>query len=196
MQVEIAVCKYKDDIQITFLLFEGYIIVGNKMEEPWARNPKPNTCLRLAPARPSPARADNSTPTGGPPPSPPTLLRLPLAGARAMGGDPPALKRPKLEKDDSAYSHHRASSHANGAGPRPHSSASASTSSAASDAPPPEDEEDAAEDMSEEAALALIAHRERVVQQCNLKLAQYQSQVPLPPPAPSPRSPPPFLVGR
>ncbi|CAM0878333.1 unnamed protein product [Alopecurus aequalis] len=90
-----------------------------------------------------------------------------------MGGDPPALKRPKLEKDESTHSHRPSS--ANGAGPRPPSSASASTSSA-SDAPPPPDE-DGGEDMSEEAALALIAHRERVVEQCSLKLAQYKSQL-------------------
>ncbi|XP_047071282.1 U5 small nuclear ribonucleoprotein 40 kDa protein [Lolium rigidum] len=81
-----------------------------------------------------------------------------------MAGDPPAMKRPKLEKDDSSHSHRPSS--ANGSGHRPPSSASTSS---ASDAAPPE------EDMAEEAVLALIAHRERVVEQYKLKLAQYQS---------------------
>uniref|UniRef100_A0ACD5XA68 Uncharacterized protein n=1 Tax=Avena sativa TaxID=4498 RepID=A0ACD5XA68_AVESA len=84
-----------------------------------------------------------------------------------MAGDPPALKRPKLEKED--YSHRP--SPANGSAPRPPSSASTFS---ASDAPPPDEQGD---DMGEEAVRALIAHRERVVEQCKLKLAHYQSQL-------------------
>ena len=102
---------------------------------------------------------------------------LPSTNPCAMAGDPPPLKRPKLDKEESS-SHHRPSS-ANGAGHRPPSSASASAStSSASDAPPPPPPEE--EDMAEEAVLALIAHRERVVEQYKLKLAQYQSLVRLP----------------
>ncbi|AQK61563.1 hypothetical protein Zm00014a_034428 [Zea mays] len=73
-------------------------------------------------------------------------------------GDPPALKRPKLEKgdNDSTYCPRSAS---NGAG---------------ANGPPPRDdvEED---DISEEAVIALIAHRERDVERCKLKLLHYQS---------------------
>jgi hypothetical protein len=75
-------------------------------------------------------------------------------------GDPPALKRPKLEKgdNDSTYCPRSAS---NGAG---------------ANGPPPRDdvEED---DISEEAVIALIAHRERDVERCKLKLLHYQSLV-------------------
>ncbi|KAJ1292683.1 hypothetical protein BS78_01G008900 [Paspalum vaginatum] len=72
-------------------------------------------------------------------------------------GDPPALKRPKLEKDDydSTY------------GPRP------SSNGAASGAPP--HDEDEGEDISEEAVVALVAHRERDVERCKVKLLHYQS---------------------
>ncbi|CAO2194430.1 unnamed protein product, partial [Urochloa humidicola] len=60
--------------------------------------------------------------------------------------DQPALKRPKLEDDDShsAHQHHL---------------------------PVAEDEEA----MAEEAVLALVAHRERDVERCKLKLLHYQS---------------------
>ncbi|XP_062213964.1 uncharacterized protein LOC133914991 [Phragmites australis] len=79
-------------------------------------------------------------------------------------GDPPAFKRSKLEKDDydSAY------------WPRPSSNAAATVppAFAASGAPPPEEED---EDITEEAVVALIAHRERDVERCKLKLLHYQS---------------------
>jgi hypothetical protein len=55
-------------------------------------------------------------------------------------GDPPPLKRPKLEKDDYESS---------------------------------KGDDDA--DITEEAVLALIAHRERDVERCKLKLLHYQS---------------------
>lgn len=86
-------------------------------------------------------------------------------------GDPPALKRPKLEKDDyeSAYWPRPAASNASSAS-KPHSSSSATAATQ-------EDEED---DIAEEAVLALIAHRERDVERCKLKLSHYQSLVPPP----------------
>ncbi|CAL4937123.1 unnamed protein product [Urochloa decumbens] len=69
---------------------------------------------------------------------------------------PPALKRPKLEKDDSH-------STVDDAPPAPPvSSASA-------------DEEEEEEAIAEEAALALVAHRQRDVERCKLKLLHYQS---------------------
>ncbi|XP_062213045.1 uncharacterized protein LOC133913794 [Phragmites australis] len=76
-------------------------------------------------------------------------------------GDPPAFKRPKLEKDDydSAY------------WPRSSSNGAAPVPPAASSAPPREEEED----ITEEAVLAIIAHRERDVERCKLKLLNYQS---------------------
>jgi hypothetical protein len=80
--------------------------------------------------------------------------------------DPPALKRPKLEKDgnDSTYC------------PRPASNGAGAT--AASGAPPRDDvEEEEEDDISEEAVVALIAHRERDVERCKLKLLHYQSLV-------------------
>ncbi|KAG8061802.1 hypothetical protein GUJ93_ZPchr0003g17061 [Zizania palustris] len=78
-------------------------------------------------------------------------------------GDPPVLKRPKLEKDDyeSAYWPRPAS---NGSAAKPQPSAPAAE-------PPPQEEED----IAEEAVLALIAHREREVERCKLKLMHYQS---------------------
>lgn len=77
-------------------------------------------------------------------------------------GDSPALKKPKLEKDDydSAYWPRPSS---NGPAPKPPASAAG-----------PEEEE---EDIAEEAVLALIAHRERDVERCKLKLLHYQSLV-------------------
>ncbi|CAN6297020.1 unnamed protein product [Urochloa humidicola] len=71
--------------------------------------------------------------------------------------DPPALKRPKLEDDDSRSTnqHHRPS--ANGAAPP---------------TPAASDDEEA---MAEEAALALVTHRQRDVERCKLKLLHYQS---------------------
>ncbi|CAL4928434.1 unnamed protein product [Urochloa decumbens] len=67
---------------------------------------------------------------------------------------PPALKRPKLEKDDSH-------STVDDAAPAP------PVSSASAD-----DDEEA---IAEEAALALVAHRQRDVERCKLKLLHYQS---------------------
>lgn len=89
-------------------------------------------------------------------------------------GDPPALKRPKLEKDDyeSAYWPRPAASNASSASKPPQSSSSATATAATQ-----EDEED---DIAEEAVLALIAHRERDVERCKLKLSHYQSLVPPP----------------
>uniref|UniRef100_A0A0E0KLM0 Uncharacterized protein n=1 Tax=Oryza punctata TaxID=4537 RepID=A0A0E0KLM0_ORYPU len=83
-------------------------------------------------------------------------------------GDPPVLKRPKLEKDDyeSAYWPRPAASNASSAS-KPQSSSTASASAAATQ------EED--DDIAEEAVLALIAHRERDVERCKLKLSHYQS---------------------
>ncbi|KAL6638559.1 hypothetical protein ACP70R_023670 [Stipagrostis hirtigluma subsp. patula] len=77
-------------------------------------------------------------------------------------GDRPALKRPKLEKDDydSAY------------WPRPSSNGSAPT---AASGPPPQEEDEDEEALSEEAVVALVAHHERDVERCKLKLLQYQS---------------------
>ena len=91
-------------------------------------------------------------------------------------GDPPALKRPKLEKDDhdSAYCSRPS---ANGTAPLP---PAASASAAASG-----DDEDE-EAMAEEAVVALVAHRKRDVERCKLKLLHYQSLV-------RARAPPPLL---
>jgi hypothetical protein len=75
--------------------------------------------------------------------------------------DPPPLKRPKLEKD--------------GGEDRPRASANGA-------APPDDEGEDA---MAEEALVALVAHRERDVERCKLKLLHYQSLVPLPLPSSS-----------
>ncbi|CAN6246651.1 unnamed protein product [Urochloa humidicola] len=76
--------------------------------------------------------------------------------------DQPALKRPKLEDDDShsVHQHHRPS--ANGAAaPTPVASSVAADEEA----------------MAEEAilVLALVAHRERDVERCKFKLLHYQS---------------------
>lgn len=106
--------------------------------------------------------------------SPPLFLPRPArppARSPAMG-DPPALKRPKLEKDDyeSAYWPRPAASNASSASKPPQSSSSATATAATQ-----EDEED---DIAEEAVLALIAHRERDVERCKLKLSHYQSLVP------------------
>ncbi|RLN17638.1 U5 small nuclear ribonucleoprotein 40 kDa protein-like [Panicum miliaceum] len=81
-------------------------------------------------------------------------------------GDPPALKRPKLEKDDhdSAYCPRPS---ANGTAPVP-----PAASAAASGAPPNDEDEEA---MAEEAVVALVAHRERDVERCKLKLLHYQT---------------------
>ncbi|RLN38741.1 hypothetical protein C2845_PM01G49010 [Panicum miliaceum] len=83
-------------------------------------------------------------------------------------GDPPALKRPKLEKDDhdSAYCPRPS---ANGTAPVP---PAASASADASGAPPNDEDEEV---MAEEAVVALVAHRERDVERCKLKLLHYQS---------------------
>ncbi|KAL5217766.1 hypothetical protein ABZP36_018450 [Zizania latifolia] len=100
-------------------------------------------------------------------------------------GDPPVLKRPKLEKDDyeSAYwprpvsngsaAKPQPSASASAAKPQPSASASAAKPqpSASAAEPPPQAEED----IAEEAVLALIAHREREVERCKLKLMHYQS---------------------
>ena len=79
-------------------------------------------------------------------------------------GDPQALKRPKLEKDDNGSTYC----------PRPASNGAGAT--AASGAPPRDDVEEE-DDISEEAVVALIAHRERDVERCKLKLLHYQSLV-------------------
>jgi len=68
-------------------------------------------------------------------------------------GDPPALKRPKLEKDD-------------------HDSAYCSRPSASAAASGDDEDEEA---MAEEAVVALVAHRKRDVERCKLKLLHYQS---------------------
>ncbi|CAN6286153.1 unnamed protein product [Urochloa humidicola] len=73
--------------------------------------------------------------------------------------DPPALKRPKLEKDES-HSAYGTRTPANGAAPAP---------------PPPSAGDDDEEPMAEEAILALVTHRERDVERCKLKLLHYQS---------------------
>ncbi|KAF0906186.1 hypothetical protein E2562_009207 [Oryza meyeriana var. granulata] len=80
-------------------------------------------------------------------------------------GDPPVLKRPKLEKDDheSAYWPRPTSNGSSASKPQPSSSAAATGS--------PQEEDD----IAEEAVLALIAHRERDVERCKLKLMHYQS---------------------
>ena len=89
-------------------------------------------------------------------------------------GDPPALKRPKLEKDDhdSAYC------------PRPSANGTAPVPPAAASGAPPDDEDEDA--MAEEAVVALVAHRKRDVERCKLKLLHYQSLV-------RARAPPPLL---
>ena len=79
-------------------------------------------------------------------------------------GDPPALKRPKLEKDD-------------------HDSAYCSRPSASAAASGDDEDEEA---MAEEAVVALVAHRKRDVERCKLKLLHYQSLV-------RARAPPPLL---
>nr|CAB3497449.1 unnamed protein product [Digitaria exilis] len=83
--------------------------------------------------------------------------------------DPPALKRPKLEKDDDHDLAHWPRPSANGAA---HAPPVASASAAANGAPPDDEDE---EPMAEEAVVALIAHRERDVERCKLKLLHYQS---------------------
>ena len=95
-------------------------------------------------------------------------------------GDPPALKRPKLENDDhdSAYCPRPS---ANGTAPEP-----PSASAAASRALPNDDGKEA---MAEEAVDTLVMHRERDEERCKLKLLHYQSLVRAPAPASSPSPP-------
>lgn len=95
-----------------------------------------------------------------------------LVRSAAMA-DPPPLKRPKLEKDDDDDSAYRPRPSANGAARVP-PVASAPSSAAASGEPLDDEDEDA---MAEEAVVALIAHRERDVERCKLKLLHYQSLV-------------------
>ncbi|KQK12079.1 hypothetical protein BRADI_1g01487v3 [Brachypodium distachyon] len=79
-----------------------------------------------------------------------------------MAGDTPAPKRPKLEKEDYESAYWPRPSPANGSAPKP----------PANEAPPAK-----ADDMPEEAALAIIAHHERDIEHCKLKLIQYQSML-------------------
>ncbi|NP_001141603.1 uncharacterized LOC100273721 [Zea mays] len=83
-------------------------------------------------------------------------------------GDPPTLKRPKLEKadDDSTYCPRPSS---NGAAPVRTPGATAAIGAA------PGDDVEEEDDIAEEAVIALIAHRERDVERCKLKLLHYQS---------------------
>jgi hypothetical protein len=93
----------------------------------------------------------------------------PSAAAFNMG-DPPTLKRPKLEKadDDSTYCPRPSS---NGAAPVRTPGATAAIGAA------PGDDVEEEDDIAEEAVIALIAHRERDVERCKLKLLHYQSLV-------------------
>ncbi|GJM97265.1 hypothetical protein PR202_ga14178 [Eleusine coracana subsp. coracana] len=83
--------------------------------------------------------------------------------------DRPPLKRPKLEKEDSHSAYL----------PRPSSNGAASVApspaAAATNGAPTQGNQDDDEDITEEAVLALIAHRERDVERCKLKLLHYQS---------------------
>ncbi|GJN22640.1 hypothetical protein PR202_gb10227 [Eleusine coracana subsp. coracana] len=83
--------------------------------------------------------------------------------------DRPPLKRPKLEKEDSDSAYL----------PRPSSNGAASVApspaAAATNGAPTQGNQDDDEDITEEAVLALIAHRERDVERCKLKLLHYQS---------------------
>uniref|UniRef100_A0A0D3FRF6 Uncharacterized protein n=1 Tax=Oryza barthii TaxID=65489 RepID=A0A0D3FRF6_9ORYZ len=98
-------------------------------------------------------------------------------------GDPPALKRPKLEKDDyeSAYWPRPAASNASSASKPPQSSSSATATAATQ-----EDEED---DIAEEA----LDTAEKKLAEAQDRLARYRDRKPPPPPThrdPKPSLPP------
>ncbi|XP_066384511.1 uncharacterized protein [Miscanthus floridulus] len=76
-------------------------------------------------------------------------------------GDPLALKRPKLEKDDNGSTYY------------PRTTSNGTGATATSVAPPCDDVEEG-DDISEEAVVALVAHRERDFKRCKLKLLHYQ----------------------